>query len=197
MYDAKTHQRICQGDIFEDFVYKFTKIFDQTGEIIKTTFPYAVVLTQDCDLEWDYYKRSSSDNARATLSDDKILQSILICPAYLAEQFKLGKHLEDLGLTMNTWGGELWKNIKSNQNERFHYFEEDVNNGMPDLVIDFKHYYTVPTEDIYSIASSKCKIVVGSLFREDVSRRFANYLSRIGLPAKQLPANETLPAPLS
>lgn len=182
MYCKKTETRICQGDILEDFTYKFTKIFDQAGEIISITLPYAIVLTQDCDLEWDYEKRSNTPDK--VLTDDKTLQSILICPAYIAEQLQNGEHLKALDLTMQKWASDLWKHIRRNQNERFHFLEEDTENNMPNLVIDFKHYYTVPAEDIYSIADAKYKISIKLLFREDISRRFANYLSRIGLPVQ-------------
>ncbi len=181
MYGKKTEKRICQGDILEDFTYKFTKIFDQSGEIISINLPYAIVLTQDCDLEWDYEKRFTNPSQK---NDDKLLQSILICPAYIAEQFRSGDHLSSLGLKMESWATDLWKHIKNNQNERFHFLDEEIDNGMPNLVVDFKHYYTVPIADIYSIVESKYKISIGTLFREDISRRFANFLSRIGLPVR-------------
>lgn len=182
MYGKKKDRRICQGDIFEEFTYQFTKIFDQAGEIITITLPYAIVLTQDCDLEWDYEKRASNPERKTDTNDDKVLQSILICPAYISEQFREGNHLKALDLTMKKWNSDLWRPIRNNQNERFHYLEEDIDNKMPNLVVDFKHYYTVPADDIYSIVDTKYKISIASLFREDISRRFANYLSRIGLP---------------
>lgn len=52
---------------------------------------------------------------------------------------------------------------------------------VPNLVIDFKHYYTVSREKMYNnlnnyFVSSK------PLFREQLSQRFAYYLNRIGLP---------------
>jgi len=192
MYAKKTYERICQGDIFEEFTYKFTKIFDQSGEIINITLPYAIVLTQDCDLEWDYEKRDSNPNKKLDTNDDKVLQSILICPAYIAEQFRAGDHLKGLGLVMEKWGSNLWRHIVSNQNERFHYLEEDIENKMPNLVVDFKHYYTVPADDIYNITENKYEISISPLFREDISRRFSNYLSRIGLPMRPQQKPEAL-----
>jgi hypothetical protein len=182
MYVKKTDKRVRQGDILEDFTYKFTKIFDQPGEIVSITLPYAVVLTQDCDLERDYEKRIANPKRNLSINDDKVLQSVLICPAYIADTFRIGEHLKALGLMMENWNKDRWGYIKTNQNERFHFLDIDADNSMPKLVIDFKHYYTVPTDEIYSIAESKYKLSISNLFREDVSRRFANYLSRIGLP---------------
>lgn len=55
---------------------------------------------------------------------------------------------------------------------------------IPELVIDFKHYYTIPTEEMYEAYKENYLASVEPLYREDLSQRFANYLSRIGLPTK-------------
>lgn len=177
MYLKRTENRICQGDILENFEYRFPTFRADEVEIASILLPYAVVVTQDCDLEWDFKNRADSQK-----NSDKYLQSILICPAYVAEKFRTGKHLEGLKLTMESWSSDRWKLIKQNQNERFHFFVSNVENGIPELVIDFKNFYTVPRDSIYDVYKSKYKISIAELFREDLSQRFANYLSRIGLP---------------
>lgn len=180
MYVVKSESRICQGDIVEDFQHKFIYFQNEEKAIILITLPYAIVLSQDCDLEQDYHQRKN-----ASLTNDKFMQSILICPGYIAERFKRGEHLRNMGLIMNTWGGDKWKDIKSNQNQRFHYFPENTTSSMPEIVVDFKHYYTIPREDIYALHKEKYKISIAPLFREDISLRFATYLARIGLPIIQ------------
>lgn len=181
MYVVKSENRICQGDILEDFQHKFLYYQNEEKAIISITLPYAIVLSQDCDLEQDYNQRQ--DNASST--NDKFMQSILVCPAYIAESFKRGEHLKNMGLIMNTWGRDKWKDIKSNQNQRFHYFPNDPANNMPEIVVDFKQYYTIPRDDIYPLHKEKYKISIAPLFREDISLRFATYLARIGLPIIQ------------
>ena len=53
---------------------------------------------------------------------------------------------------------------------------------IPDLILDFKHYLTVPF-DLLSRFHGTCYLAsVSELFREDLSVRFASYLSRVGLP---------------
>lgn len=175
MYDVINKTRLFQGDILEGLSYEIPKLSE--GKIIRITPPYSVVLSQDCDLELDYNHRNDPNK-----NNDKYLQTVLISPAYLSDEFKLGKHMEAIGLKMNEWGGSLWDYIITNQNDRFHYLKEDLVLKLPSIVIDFKHYYTIPIEQIYSTYQKNYKISIKALFREDLSLRFTNYLSRIGLP---------------
>lgn len=50
MYVTHTSKRICQGDILRDID---AIDWDVEYKITKITLPYAIVMTQDCDLEWD------------------------------------------------------------------------------------------------------------------------------------------------
>lgn len=181
MYEKRSITRICQGDVIEEFSYQFANLQEEPRSIISITIPYAIVLTQDCDLEQDYKFRNPTPENPVS-NNDKYLQSILICPAYLSESFKQGNHLSALSLTMQTWGGDRWKYVKTNQNERYHFLNADITLSIPELIIDFKHYYTIPNKDLYSIHRTNYKASLASLYREDISHRFANYLSRIGLP---------------
>jgi len=180
MYVKRTEERVSQGDILENLKYRFSVFQADTVEVATITLPYAVVLTQDCDLESDYNCRGGLNQENS--SNDKFLQSILVCPAYLAEQFRTGAHLEALGLKMNTWTSEQWKSIKQNQNQRFHFLNADPTLKIQDLIIDFKQYYTIPRDEIYKSHRELYLASLDLLFREALSHRFAYYLSRIGLP---------------
>ncbi len=65
---------------------------------------YGVVLSQDCDLNQDYNSRKEitdiSNNQDNLYLNNKMIPSILICPAYLAEQLRKGTHLKSLNLPM-------------------------------------------------------------------------------------------------
>jgi hypothetical protein len=176
VYLRHERERLCQGDIFRDIEY----IFDikETGDSIEfdtRKLPYIIVLTQDCDLESDHRNHTLTPD-----NQDKFLQSILVSPAYLAEQLKEGTHLNDLGLKMQKLGSSLWKPVKSNQNARYHFLPANTDFQIPDLVVDFKHYYTIPKERL--VTDANYIGTLNELFRENLSHRFSHYLSRIGLP---------------
>lgn len=170
--------RICQGDIFRDFKYSgliaINKISIDEGEML---FPYLIVLTQDCDLELDHKNHvESKDN------QDKYLISILVCPGYIAEYFREGNHLKEYHFKMEKINSERWRKIKNNQNPRYHFLKRKRRFQIPDLVIDFKHYYTIPRDVLYKNFRDHYIGSINELFREALSQRFAYYLSRIGLP---------------
>jgi len=182
LYCKHTTPRFCQGDILRDISTVVWAKETEGGsgvEIEERKLPYAVVLTQDCDLEQDYASRSD-----LTLPNhDKYLQSILICPAYQAAQLRKGTHLESLGLRMQNISSDPWRQVAQNNNYRYHYLEEYLDFQIPDLVIDFKHYLTIPREILYSLDRKIHYLgALSELFREDLSIRYSQYLSRIGLP---------------
>lgn len=189
-------KRICQGDILRDFEYPAWNLPKGTeGELNELSIPYLVVISQDCDLESD---RRNHDDLFRDLGDgcappetektekenhDKFLHSILVCPAYLAKSVKKGNHLKGFGLTMQKIDSNTqWNCIKNNQNPRYHFLRKDIELQVPELVIDFKHYYTVPRDILYEAIENHYLATVNELFREFLSQRFAFYLSRIGLP---------------
>jgi len=83
---------------------------------------------------------------------------------------------------------DRWKPLKNNQVERFHFLKADPTRNLPDLAIDFKHQYTITRAQLYAIRDSKSEVSryrIADLFREDLSIRFANFLSRIAVPEIQ------------
>ena len=175
--DSKKHN-ISQGDIFQDFNYvRWAELIEGDIEIDEIEIPFFVVLTQSCDLEWDFEDRNKSENEKR----DKYIQSILVCPAYIADLVRSGDHLEGVGLIMEKQTSAPWSIIKNN-NKRYHFLEKNEELGIPDLVIDFKQYYTIPTYILYKFYKNHFVGSLKPLFKENLSHRFAFYLSRIGLP---------------
>ena len=62
--------------------------------------------------------------------------------------------------------------------------------AIPGLVIDFKNFYTILTENLYKYKKNRIA-TMSELFREELSQRFASFLSRIGLPVleSEVPPN--------
>jgi hypothetical protein len=184
--DLKKEIRVCQGDILKNVeLIEYAIEKDGNIEISKIIFPLTIVLTQDCDLQQDFTNRNK-DNPT---NQDKHLISIIVAPIYNLEHVYAGEHLSELGLQMQLFSNKPEKLdnkfLKQNQNPRYHYLEFDKSIQIVDSVIDFKHYFTVNVRylDKHKVDSFVGK--VSELFRENISHRFASFLSRIGLPEEK------------
>ncbi|NLO19106.1 MAG: hypothetical protein GX121_04400 [Ignavibacteria bacterium] len=173
-----------QGDIIKD-VELVENVIEQDCNITvsKIVFPYIIVLTQDCDLTWDYNNRNSEKN-----NQDKYLISTIVAPLYNYDKFLIGEQLLGIKRKMQVYGikeNSVTKIIKQNNNPRYHYLEFPVDIDIVNSIIDFKHYFSVGTEYLYSIYKDNFTCRVDILYRELISQRFANFLSRIGLPEEK------------
>ncbi|MDD5605750.1 MAG: hypothetical protein PHR51_00200 [Patescibacteria group bacterium] len=163
--------RVCQGDILNGLSFLIYNA-KNPKKYASVDLQYAVVLTQECDLDLDYKLRRDKPDQH-----DKHLQTILICPAYLSTDLCNGKHLE--GRTMSPVD---LKKLKKGDLKRYHLLNEDLSLSIPELVIDFKHFFTVPRGFLYSQRKSCYIATMNEIFRESLSQRFAFYLSRIAEP---------------
>jgi hypothetical protein len=175
-------ERITQGDIFKnvEFLEHITEL-DGNIEVSKIIFPYVVVLTQDCDLAQDFTFRWTEDTKS---NHDKWLFSVLVAPLYNLEQLLSGEHLNELNMAMSPISRKKTpgKNLIQNETPRYHYLEFPEKVPLVPSVIDFKHYFSVNVVQLKQQKSEKFVCQIGELYREHLSHRFSNYLSRIGLP---------------
>lgn len=143
-----------------------------------------VVLTQDCDLEqdWSLRDKQSIQQAGEVVTQDKYLLSVLVAPLYNLDHLCAGDHLSELNMKMQLINSERKKLLRSNNTPRYHYIEFPADVPATPAVIDFKHYFSINVETLNSIHSNNLVCSVSELYREDVSQRFASFLSRIGLP---------------
>ena len=176
---AELEDRICQGDVFHDL--EIVENVEETpfgARVHYLRFPLVVCLNQDCDLnsdDRDKHEEDSNKNCR--------LLHLIVAPAFYLDSFKSGEHWGDIfqigeKVSLNRTAG---KKLVNNEDPRYHFLHFPDNQPLPDLIIDFKHFFTVCTQYMYSnIDKRVCSIE--ELYREKISQRFANYLSRIGLP---------------
>lgn len=138
--------------------------------------PYAIIVTQDCDVIQDFAPRQQQQES------DKIIPSILFCEATTAE-----------GLSSQIKGTDIRKRVKQNKDERYQFLEkvapEDdaLGEGLPELGVDFKRYFTLPTEEVYfrittGEAKRRCRLV--SPYLQNFSSRFYYFQNRVALPAE-------------
>lgn len=158
------------------------RLADQESlKIGEKVHPFALILTQDCDLDWDYSVRQQSNSEDSSVPAHKLLPNVLLCELWLASQLK-GQHSLNSG---------LWKPIRKNRDERFHFLEKPqascdlMKDGFPDdLTLDFKRVFTIDTEELYFRleTDTKRRCCLQGPFVQDISNRFAYYLSRVALP---------------
>ena len=175
MYTTPSDSRVGQGDVFKDLSYQY---ITNGNEISTTQYPFWVVVSQDCDLEHDYNTDIGKEGYN---TDDKRLQTILLVPAFVAEQLRAGTHMAINDWTMQSFNSGLWSPVKQNNHPRYHYLEKEEGSDLPDLVIDFKRFYTFPREYIYDSLELRVSRL-NDLYKEAASTRFSNYLCRIALP---------------
>lgn len=153
---------------------------------------YAVVVSQACDLDWDYKMRSSKDfdTDLGKYSNEERLKEtpeILLLEA---------KPVDDVHEIEKSTISQKFRNLPQNYIPRFHFVEavtselDSQGSGLPELVIDFKRAFSVGTMGLYGQLhdkSSSCEIrcQLTSLYREDLQHRFVSYLGRVGLPRQQ------------
>ncbi len=202
--------RIRQGDIIRNV--RFHESFHYKEGLLDLNFidfPYVLVLTQDCDLEQEYELRTS--NMKSELSEagdeneiyvDKALISVLLAPIYNYDQFCNGDHLADCFKQIYPSSFRVKthqiarnktpeKDIKNNQNPRYHYLSLFDEKMLSESLIDFKHYFSVSLMELELLRKTNYICTISPLYREKVSHRFVSFLSRIGLPAsKELTANK-------
>lgn len=145
-----------------------------------------VVLTPDCDLEWDYDMRflelgGSDRGGNDPESHPQAVSQVLVCQLYDREQIRPRFKGE----------GDLWSRITENQDERYHRFPSAaIENALHpmylhELFLDFKKATAVACDTLYQgvLGGDVERIaVVPPYYVHDLIHRFYGFLSRIALP---------------
>ena len=170
-------ERLHQGEILASLVcakQHIESIGASTATIAEVSHPFVAILTQDCDLEWDFTARQESKH-------DLFLPNVLMCEVIETSLLK-GKVPP---------GKDIWKRIIQNKDERYHCIEAFApgSTGQPpafeSLGIDFKRYFTIPTDELYRRMELGQARRMGRLltpFAEHLGSRFFFFQSRIATP---------------
>ncbi len=149
--------------------------------------PYAIIVTQDCDLDWDDRARKGD-----TAQPSKLLNSIILCEITTAQEVR---NISDKNL-MNS---REWELVKAQRHERFYFFQSvDVEceleqKGLPELTADFKKVFAVDSATLYrqiEIDIAKRRAVLSSPYLEHFSRRYNSFHGRVALPFQYESAKE-------
>jgi len=192
------------GDIYRDVEFlEWTAESEDHSTIRSSTlvFPLAMVLGQECDLAGDSALRAKvlPSGRKRPKKANGFMWTTLMLPLYNASQFfdlsnsclsgvfddvYLGTATEptSVSLEMNHPPGRDL--VQTNQDARYQFLCFPSSSGIPDCVIDFKHYFALRTSYLIDHRAKQCLATLGTLYREQVLQRFTFYLSRIGLPDK-------------
>ena len=171
-----------QGEVIENLIELRPLISRGEIKVVKkgasldmrpTDHKYAIIVSQDCDLEWDY--KASQNEA----SEDKLLQHVLFCDLFLLEEIRIRSRLQS----------DLFKRVRKNQDERYHRFDKapvgETGQDLPELCADFKATFSLPIEFVYSLTSSGQVTRKGFLptpYLQDFIQRLYSFLGRVAIP---------------
>ena len=194
-------RQLHQGDIYRDIeCIEYAEIINGRVEISKIHYQHVVLMSQECDLtqdhterekelEYNKRKKSGEDTQKIKITYDKLLQNVIVAPLFNFEHFKMGSHFSNFGFDMSKSYEQYinpdktpHKVLVANNNPRYHYLEFEQNVPIVTSVVDFKQFFTVNISWLFEHKNEHYVCSLDNLYRERLSQRFANYLSRIGLP---------------
>lgn len=202
MFSLSPADRVLrQGEIVSDVIQVHVRAESLAQnaadlDLEEKVHPYALILTQDCDLDWDFKARATEpqDQGQENKRQAKLVPNILLCELTTAED-----------LRPRLAGGDVLKRIRNNQDERYHYLpivsaaEDRVGAGLPELIADFKRVFSIPTDELYLRLGlgMRRRALLDSPFLQHLSARFGYYCLRVALPEIAPPQLQPAQAPLA
>jgi hypothetical protein len=182
VYARSGSAELCQGEILSDLVQTQLEIasvgVDAPVRVSQKHHPFAIILSQGCDLDLDFKARAGH------VKEDKLLPHVLFCEVFTAAELKGSGGMNS----------QIWGRVQKNKDERYQFLQkvepiyDAIGLGLPEIGIDFKRYFTIPTDEVYvqlnKTARRRCRLL--SPFLEHLSTRFAHYLCRVALPFEHL-----------
>ncbi|MBN3885859.1 MAG: hypothetical protein HWQ44_23770 [Nostoc sp. JL34] len=177
-------EAIRQGEILTGVIQFIPVPAESSLELEKTQFksllhPYAIIVSQDCDLDWDYKARQNKDKPY------KLLNSVKFCEVYTAQETRFNAILPI--------SSSEWNLVKSNRHQQYHFFEkvppeDELNNeGLPELTVDFKKNFAIDAGFLYHQINNKIarrRTILECPYLEHFSHRYHDYHGRVALPAQ-------------
>ena len=154
---------------------------DSIYDVSRVEHPFAIVVSQDCDLEQGY---NFTFHNRGNLRNE--LPSILFCQAQDVDKFRKSDLYRNLFKE-----GPFRRDFRNNDVFRYHFIQaiptefDSRDCGLPELGIDFKRYFSMPMVEIFKrieLGHTFRRTVLESPYRDHFSRRFFNFNGRVALP---------------
>jgi len=181
---SNADESLRQGEIITDLIqYRIDPetlrdTLSGTGEtgVQPIQQPFAVVMTQDCDVIHDYGFRQTGKGP------GKRLPNLLFCEMANAQTL----------FGSDSMSEREWQQVVRNKNERYQFLErvpgeaDAATEGLPELTIDFKRYFTLPTDEVYlqlDAGAARRRSVIKSPYLEQLATRFHYFQYRVALPS--------------
>lgn len=173
---------IRQGEIIQN-LQEVTPDASGSGAITDATqempvylveHPFAMVVSQDCDLTQDYRTRVQSEPNSETL-----LTHVQFCELFPASEIRA-----------RNIGSKEWRQVRDNKWERYHHLNQasigsSEESTLPDLCADFKRTFSLDVAYAYWLVSSGSAVRKATLpepYLRDFVHRLHGFLSRVPLP---------------
>ncbi len=136
--------------------------------------PWVIILSPDCDLEWDHKARLEQENI-----DTKTIAHVLLCDL---------EDLDALRQSNRVMQSRQQNLVVDNRDERYHHIPQahtDSGAQLNEFFVDFKRTFSVPTDYLYALARQELVTRHGFLkapWVQHLADRFTYFLGRVGLP---------------
>lgn len=183
-YRVPAAGRIEQTQILRDVeVPEVDLLEDGTLASRLTTYPWLVVLNQECDLRFDYLARNAlpASEGKPPVRLDKRLRNIILCPAFPTDHVLAGTYIDGAA----GWTGTRREILLGNRDERYHVLAQEEPVLDAQLVLDFKLIVAVTPSYLEQWVVRNPASSVAALeppYRDRLVQRFVNYLGRIAEP---------------
>lgn len=183
------NNNICQGDVFKNIRYTYIEAEDnESVQVVEFIFPMAIIISQACDVN-SMGEMILTKEGKAT----KFMPSILMCPIYDVNIAKRTNHLNKVFTELEIEKLDGKSDVLFNSSEfnvaendwhyRYHALTVEVEGKkiLENVFIDFKHYFTIPASWLIKNRSDRL-FHIENLFSEQITLKFATYLSRVAIP---------------
>lgn len=192
LYDLPHPGPLRQGEILGDIwehVPRYPPVESKEGQsfpIDSIRHELVVVMSPDCDLEWDFKARFPDQQLQEQLTST---EDVTVHPSSISHVFLAKAYVKDK-IRPLIKGSDIWRRINGNQDERYHHLKEapigdPQVDTLPDLYIDFKKALAMPTKSLYEgirVSGIKRIAVVPDKYVHDLMHRYYGFLSRVALP---------------
>ena len=169
-----------QGEIIANLLEPRLRIVEltaidanQPAKVDPIHHPYLIIVSQDCDLEWDYKAR------KGKAPNHKLLTHILFCALLTRDEIIDQRDLKQ----------REYDRMSKNQDERYHHFDtgriDGTTDSLPEVVADFKATFSLPLELVYWLIDIGQASRHGALFSpylEQFMHRLYSFLGRVATP---------------